>query len=540
MKKQIWTPFSVIESDTEYTAEQDRYEIGLSDAARLSDEAYLSVSEFHPGYLDAAVYIKGKKDVTLDFGGATLYLRGRIQPFLLDGCENVTIRNVTVEYDRSFYTEMRIVKNENGRLSLNRLPKFPCRVENGYLIPYSDTWENRELHIGDMFVQVFDAETGEGKGLTVAAIGEEILLHDTPPCEVKHFRVSEEAGGIMLSGDIPPDWDSSMVAVFAHETRDKSSVMVCRSKDIAIENYRILNGAGMGIAGMYTRNLSIRRLVLARDSRSHGVVTNAADAVHLAACSGKIELTDCRIEGMIDDALNVHNNYYEICAVEGNRLTALRHPQCHALNAYFQAFGERDEIAVYRGRTLAEKCRAKIENVKVLDRNRIEIRVTGDVSAVQAGDLLENLSTQPELTIKNCSFGKANSHLRLQTRGKTRVENCRISLPLMFTGDQNYWFEASPARDAAIENCEFLKPYGSVRLVPDGFTPTEEAPYYHRGVKIRNCTFENPVALIARDSDGIEFTGNRLKEGGKPEIRLENCRTERTDGCAVLEIPKKA
>ena len=44
----------------------------------------------------------------------------------------------------------------------------------------------------------FDSETGEGRGLFVGVIGEEIVRLPSPPCEVQHLRVREENGNILL------------------------------------------------------------------------------------------------------------------------------------------------------------------------------------------------------------------------------------------------------------------------------------------------------------------------------------------------------
>ena len=40
------------------------------------------------------------KNITLDFGGATIVLHGKIQPFLLDGAENITIKNCNFQAEK--------------------------------------------------------------------------------------------------------------------------------------------------------------------------------------------------------------------------------------------------------------------------------------------------------------------------------------------------------------------------------------------------------------------------------------------------------
>ena len=92
-------------SDTCYTFSGAVMNVYLSDTCCLTDRVYLSLVAHHRGHLDTAFHLRGLNNVILDFGGATLLLHGRIQPFIIDECENITIRNVTVAYDRAFYSE---------------------------------------------------------------------------------------------------------------------------------------------------------------------------------------------------------------------------------------------------------------------------------------------------------------------------------------------------------------------------------------------------------------------------------------------------
>ncbi len=512
-----------LQSNAVYTAADRHIHVREQDTVTLDDEIYLSVSEYNGGRLKTAFYLNGLENVTLDFSGARLTLHGLIQPFLLDRCKNVVIKNVAVEYERSLCTELEIIENSGGELRLRPLPKFPCRVENGYLIPYGDDWENRALNVGSMWIQAFDTVTCEGAGMLVGVIGEEIRLHETPPCEVNHLKVREENGDIILTGNIPASWDSSMTVVISHELRDISSAFICRSENISFESYRIINGAGMGILGMYTRNLTLDRLILTRDRLSHGIATNCADAVHLISSSGRVVIRDSVIEGMIDDALNIHSNYLEVEEVCGDTLRLLRHRESHFVNAYFQLLGEGDCICVHAGHTLAERCRLTARSVRVLDSYRLEVVADGALSAICAGDLVENLSTQPEVTVENCVFGKANTHLRLQTRGRTLLFGCVSSLPVLLTGDTNYWYESSPCRDLTVTGCTFRGPRGVIRSIPE-FVPCKDAPWYHENLRIIGNSFTAENALTAHYTNDIVFLENTHEGDGAPlRISLHDC-----------------
>ena len=76
-----------------YGGELSRYGLPKKDAYGAGD-----------GY-KVAFYLEKVQNVTLDFNGATLFLHGKIQPFIIDNCKNVTIKNVKVEYERPPFSE---------------------------------------------------------------------------------------------------------------------------------------------------------------------------------------------------------------------------------------------------------------------------------------------------------------------------------------------------------------------------------------------------------------------------------------------------
>lgn len=514
---------TLFESGKYYVFEGEKLIFNLSDTKKLTDKVYTSLSEFNFGCLDTAIHLKNLKDVTLDFSGATLYLKGRIQPFIIENCENITVKNVKVEYDRSFYTELEVLGNEGDELYVKEKEKFPVKIENGYLIPYSETWENRNLHIGDMFIQAFDNETRNGVGIDVIVIGEEVKRHDSPPCEVHQVKVKKENGVITMKGIKPWGngklWEKGTSVVLTHEYRDKSSCFIIKSKDITLKNYRIINGAGMGILSMYTENLTIDGLKLTKDENSHGIITNAADAMHLISTKGKLTVVNSQVEGMVDDALNIHNNFYQAEEIKGNTVKVYRTAQSHMVSEYYQNFGIGDKVAVYKGSTLELKAEAVIKNIEILDCCYALWELDKELEGIEKGDLIENLSTQPEVLVENCSFGKSNTHLRIQTRGKTVIRNCVTELPIMFTGDTNYWFEASPVRDVVLENNKFIGKRAHVTACPE-YHSSEKAPYYHSGIKVINNTFDCEMPFAARFTKDIEFINNVQNDGKKFKFDL--------------------
>lgn len=92
-------------------------EISVGSGTVRVDEPHLKLPEGDRP-LDTAFYLKGRRGVTLDFKGRKILFYGKVQPFLLDGCQDVTIRDVTICHARSPFTEGRIVELGPRRIKL--------------------------------------------------------------------------------------------------------------------------------------------------------------------------------------------------------------------------------------------------------------------------------------------------------------------------------------------------------------------------------------------------------------------------------------
>jgi hypothetical protein len=281
----------------------------------------------------------------------------------------------------------------------------------------------------------------------------------------------------------------------------------------------------MGILGMYSEHITLDGVKYFSDERSHGIATNAADAVHLISCFGQVEIVNSVFEGMKDDALNIHGNYYTVNGISGNVIHARLHTDIQAnpgVNAHYKMFDKGDTLAIYRGSTNLCKQTLTVERVEVTGDFSADLTCVGDLSVLCEGDTIENRSAQADLHIKNCRFGKAGTHLRLQTRGKVLIEDSECSLKILLSGDKNYWYEGSPINDLIIKNCRFIGKRGMIVAMPS-FDVCPEAPYYHSGIKMIQNTFEVATALDLSHCKDILFEGNVNSAGMAFGNMLQDC-----------------
>lgn len=521
-----------LESNTEYFATEAEYHVYEKDTSVVYDTINVlranDTKEFN-----VFCHLKDKKNVTLDFCGATLIMHGKIQPFFIDSCEGVTIKNCNVTYERPPFTELLIteVTPEYARLRLNE--NCPCRIENGKLIPYGENWESTRLNYNGMFYQIFDGETRRGCGIHLGVMGSPVVMEKERPFHIRRFMAEADGDDIILRGELHPvSFKAGRVLVIGHESRSLSNVFAFDTKDLRIENYRILSGRGMGIYTYRVENITLDGFRLTHDEKSPCIVANAADAVHSFGTSGKFEIRNSIFEGMIDDAINIHANFRTVARIEGNDLythCASCEPQANGL------YRVGDVIAVYRGKTMEESARYKITAIEVINSDLCKFTLDRPAENHQEGDLIESITANCDVIIENCVFGKANSHLRLQSRGKFIIRNCEIELPLLLSGDASYWFESGPLTDLTVENCRFVGDHAKIAIKSEVF-PTEAEPYYHKNLKILNNTFDVDVPLKGGYADGIVFKGNTNSDGKPMTLLLTNCGEVDAENCKVERI----
>ncbi len=520
------------ESNTEYRFDGKALSVELKDTVRLEEKIYRAIYSSKKYWLDTAFYLKGLSNVTIDFDGATLLLLDdAIQPFILDECENVSIKNVTIEYERCLMDEIDIVDIKDDEIWFKQTEKqkryFPMKAENGCLVPVAGDKEYPDAFKAPHFFNLYDKNTKESVAMCLVRIGKDLPVIPKEQFPFKYFELSAEQRGeyIVMSGELPPSILSDVTCAQSHSARDVSSCFIIRSKNTRLENFRVLNGAGMGILGMYSENITLDGLKYYSDELSHGIATNAADALHLISCFGNVEIVNCIFEGMKDDAINIHSNYYTVESVDNSvihakiRTDVQAHP---AVNAHYKMFGDGDTIAVYNGSTTLEKQTLTIKQVDITGDFTADLFVDTDTSEMCNGDTIENLTIQPNVHIKNTRFGKAKTHLRLQTRGKILIEDCECSLKILLPGDKNYWYEASPVNDLTIKNCKFVGNNAFIESYPE-FDSCPESPYYHSGIKVIGNAFDSTTPLVLRYCKGIVFEENTNSLGFEFKNKFDSC-----------------
>lgn len=449
------------------------------------------------GRRNTAVYLKGKKNVTLDGNGATVLVHGKMTPFLLDGCENITFRNLTVDYACPTMAEITVQSNENGVYTLKVNPECRFRIDGNDLFwrgedgldgkPY---WEDKYLGRYRLVV-CYDPVKKISRGMDMNSLAFETVEQLDPVTlrvRLKDSAVRLPVGGVLQTRNI---------------IRDQVGGLFQRSKNLVLENMRIKFMHGLGMVSQFCENVTYRNCDLT-PGRGR-TIASTADFFQFSGCRGKLVIEGCKTWGAQDDHINVHGTHMRI--VEKNEadrsiLVRFMHPETWGL----QAFTVGDALEFIRWDTLIPYGGAKVTAFERVNDTDIQLYLDSPLPDMEVGrDVVENATWTPDLYVRDCDFLQTSCRgILCTTRGEVIIENNRFyhlrGPALLVEDDCNFWFESGYTRHIIFRNNQVTGcGYGSGELDAPAirYTPKvirqDFTAFIHGKLTLMGNTFEDAV-----------------------------------------------
>jgi hypothetical protein len=265
-----------------------------------------------------------------------------------------------------------------------------------------------------------------------------------------------------------------------------------------------------------------------------------ADGIHARGLRGKILIERCSFEGMADDAINIHSSAILVQnIVSPSEIIAPNHTW---------SLRPGDELIVMDSQTLAEKGRTTVASAEP-GPGSTRIRFTKPVEGLKAGstfadsDRIYNLSEAGSpFVIRDCEFlsFRGRGILASSTGGiieRNRFENNEgWGIDLGF--GERIWGEGPPPGNIIIADNEFIgkggiQPAINVRVTID-FTGTTKGP---READLGIRPFRN---LTIRDNTFENLSAPAIRLGGVEGALIENNRISRDQGAAQAPLKTAA
>ena len=415
------------------------------------------------------LWLKDLKNVTIDGQGARFVTHGEMTSFVIDQCENITLRDFTVTASDPTVPELTVTEVGENFMTVRIHPQSRYTVKDGHF-----------AFVGDNLLR---------------------FVYDTPP-QAKQGTVFQMRDGI----------------------RDQACGLIQYSKNVTLEGVHLAFLGNFGIVGQMTENITYRNLTFEPEAGSGRTCAGFADFVQMSGCKGKITIENSRFLGAHDDPINIHGTHLAVTGYPAPNQVSVKymHPQTYG----FQSFLPGNQIEFIDAHSLMSLAPAKVKKAEM--KNEREILITLDRNIPQAIRdkkelVVENVTYTPEVLIRNNYFARIPTRgILVSTRRKVLIENntfFRMQMSgILIADDARSWFESGMVRDVTIRNNNFMECGGPVILISPENDRNEG--YVHRNIAITNNRFQltGTNAIFAKSVDGLKITDNLFLSPTPAEI----------------------
>lgn len=462
------------------------------------------------------ILIKHAKNFEISGEGAEIVYHGKMIEVCIDSSENVSIADLSFDYNRPTVSEFKVVDvgDRYADLQIHKDSKYKIAYRN--IFWYGDGWTYNTR----ILAQELNLETNDVKRLW-------------NPIEYMEFE-ELKSGLVRANGShkLKKDHVYQLREVY----RDYAAVFTRRSKNIIWENVNFYFLHGMGLVSQFSENLTYDSVSIAPDSANGRTTAAWADMLHISGCKGKVLVKDCIFKGAHDDAINIHGTYMQIAEKISDKQIKLRfmHKQTYG----FMGVNPGDEIEFVDSESYASHGMNKVKDAKML--NPKEILVTLEKSVpqkVELEDVIENVTWTPEVEIRGCHVSWIPTRgFLLATRKKILVEENEFlatHMGAILVGiDANNWYESGFVRDMTIRNNKFISCAEPVIQIEPRNKKANTS--VHQNISIENNKFmlRNKLIFKAKSTKNISIEGNTIFS----EKKLNNEMIVETDDCTGLKM----
>ncbi len=479
-------------------------------------EYYVSNNDY--GKKSIIFPVIGMKDITIDGEGAELMFHGEVVPFVLDGSENVTLKNFKVDYPQPYFFQADITDSGEDFVELEYdVNEFNLRAEGRSLVFFSreDGWE---IRLDKVLVTEFDKET-----VSPSAYLEPYFVYLPEEDDgsflspmyryVNAVQLAENKirfeGGIGATHKVGNKWVCTLGL-----GRKCPGIFGNRSKDILFKDITLYQTAAMGIICQLCENVTVEGVKAMPREGSGRYLSVSADATHFVNCMGYVRYEGCKFVNMLDDAGNIHGVYTRLVRKINDNTVLLTFGHYQQMGINFYDTG--DKIRFIDNRDMTFVAELTVKNSHLISGNYLRLELEEQLPELLEGFVVENFTKMPELYINNCESGYNRPRGFLPaTAKKTVITNntfYNMVFALHFAGDSNDWFESGPVNDVLIKGNKFKNAAYTggavIQIAPhvlSGNTP------YHKNIIIEDNEFElhEERFLYARYTENLVFRNNR-------------------------------
>lgn len=442
------------------------------------------------------LWLKGLKNITIDGKGAHLITHGEMTSFVIDGCENITLKNFTVTAADPTVPELTATEVGDRHMTVRIHPQSKYLIKDGKFSFVGDSWT-----LSEGIAQSYDPE-------------KDITWRSWSPLPGLQKAIELEPNLLRFTYNTKPQATPGMIFQMRDGIRDEACGLIQYSKNVTLEDVHLAFLGNFGLVGQMSENITYRNLTFAPETGSGRTCAGFADFVQMSGCKGLILIENSRFTGAHDDPINIHGTHLAVTDFLSPNEIVVKY--MHHQTYGFQSFLPGNEIEFIDPYSLLPLASFKVKKSKM--KSEREIIVTLDKSVPESIRkkpelVIENVTYTPEVIIRNNFFSRIPSRgLLVSTRRKILIENntfFRMQMSgILIADDARSWFESGMVRDVTIRNNNFIECNEPVILIaPEN---SQNKGYVHQNITIANNRFKliGKNAVSARSVDGLKINGN--------------------------------
>ena len=509
----------------------------------IKEKYNVSDTEFFP-YRTLAFLLKDKKEIIIDGDGSKFIFYGHCQPFTFDGCENVTLKNLSIDWEKPLSAEGTVVGRSNDYIDIKiDTNLFPCYVRDFCL--YFEIGDGEESSLTYGKHTVYDAST-----MTVSpGFADNIMIRSAEHLGDDIFRLY--FAGVVRENDPPKIGD---VIVLRHGGRIHSGIFAQNCKNIEINNVVIHSSGGIGAVFQYCENIKCDALDFVPNVKvGRRVVSTHDEGICVCSCRGSFEVLNSCYYGCQDSSINVYDMGVSIIAILDQ--TTIQCSFVAGYDSYPIWVNEGQKVAFVDKTTLRTLCVREVVSFTSIDDRNFIIKFSEGIPR-ELYDFgtqemaLDNIDNCPSVHLHNNFFGSTRSRGVLVTTGEKVVIEKNVfesaGAAVLISGDMNLWHKTGSCNDVTIANnvftdyctlSEYFDSYAMISICPH-VAKSVKGVYYHKNIKIENNTFITPdtPVLYSFNTDNLSFVDNSIVRSSRRGVEhtIKNLITARN--CNDLKI----
>jgi hypothetical protein len=525
-------------------------------------EKYTAIANHDNGLKKVAFPILNLENIEINGSQSDFIFHGKIIPFMIERSSNISIKNLSIDWQRTFHSEIKVVAVDkvNRTVDFAISEDYPYQIRNQQLVFIGKDYSH-SLEMGIYFdpktnavvynavkypsFKVFDRDFLTFNPKPEKEVNEEFVTMRVNNNKSLNITAKELMPGLVrlrnINGELPELGWFYVSKGYNSENRMVPAFRVYASSKTKFENINVYHAGGMGLIAEKCDNIHLDKFNVRLKEGSKRHISTTADATHFVNCKGEVKVENCLFENQLDDATNIHGVYVEVTKIFNNNKVEVK--LGHFQQRDFDFANPNDTLSIVEKKSFAKKKDVILSKIQRVNEKYIHLTFAEDVSRhVKVGDLIDNSSWYPEVVLRN------NKSVNNRARGfliaspkKVLIENNTfsnmMSAILLEASKYSWWYESGNVQDLTIANNIFLDgTYGGGK---NGLIEVHaQSAGIVKNINIINNTFNsfNPMLLNIDGVTNLNFSDNVINQSTKYPILYKSPALLNFQNCKKISI----